>query len=93
MIIRDMRKVNHGKLRAFFVVEWPDKLAVRDFKLIEGNDGQLFSAAPSREYEKDGQKKYAPVVEVLDAGLREKITAAARSEYFGSQDQDEEPPF
>lgn len=91
MEISNMRKVNYGKLRAFFRVTWPGKMEVNDFKLIEGNNGELFCRPPDRQYEKDGEKKWAPIVSILDENLRQKITDAARAEYYGDQHQEDIP--
>ena len=94
--ITNLRKVNQGKLRAFFSVTWPDKMTVNDMKLMEGNDGQLWAATPSREYvNKDGEKKWAPVVKIIDTALAQRISEAARQAYFGEvkPESNEDIPF
>jgi DNA-binding cell septation regulator SpoVG len=73
----------NGKVKAFFSLEWPDKMVIRDCKLIEGNNGELFAAMPSRQYtdKKDGKEKWTSIVQILDDALLNKITALARSTY------------
>jgi DNA-binding cell septation regulator SpoVG len=57
MKITNLTIAKSGKLRAFFSVEWPDKMVIRDCKLIESDNGELFAAMPSRQYEdKNGQR-------------------------------------
>jgi len=95
MEITGMRRVNYGKLRAFFNLKLLQyDIIVRDCKLIEGNDGQLFAATPSRQYEKDGETKYAPVVEATSQERRQAITELARQAYH-KDEPDEQPdiPF
>lgn len=72
-----------GKIKAFFTLEIPDKLVIRDCKLIQSDSGELFAAMPSRQYtdKKDGKQKWAGVVQILDNSLLDKITALARKEY------------
>lgn len=97
MKINNMRKLTKpGKLRAFFDVEWPDKMTICGMKLMQGDDGGLWAATPSREYEKDGQKKWAPIVLIHDPALRNKISELARIEYGGPEDTpdtDQDIPF
>jgi len=50
MEITNLFKVNNaGKLKATFTVEFSN-ITVRDFKLVEGEGGELWAAAPSRKY-------------------------------------------
>ena len=91
MIIKNMHKLTKpGKLRAFFDVEWPDKMEICGMKLMQGDDGSLWAATPSREYEKDGQKKWAPIVRIIDPAIRSRISELARQEYQGPEDQEPE---
>lgn len=90
-----------GKVKAFFSLEWPDKMVIRDCKLIEGNNGELFAAMPSRQYtdKKTGDQKWTSIVQILDDALLEKISVLAREEYAaktgntGSSSQDDSVPF
>lgn len=93
MNIVNLTKTNNtGKLRAYFDLETP-KLIVRGMKLLEGNDGNLWAATPSRQYEKDGQRKYAPIVEITDQELRDKISSLARQAYHGTELDNDDTPF
>lgn len=90
MKIKYLTKITKpGKLRAFFTVEWPNHLIIRDCKLIQNDDGSMFAGFPSRKYtDKDGKDKWTNIVEILDAGLRNKIGELAFQEYQGiPQDQ------
>ena len=94
MVIKNMYKIKkEGRIRAFFDVEWPGKLAIHGMKLVQADDGELWSAPPSREYEHEGQKKWAPIVTIFDATLRNKITELARAEYIGPADSEPDIPF
>ena len=93
MNVSNLKKTNNtGKLRAFFDLETP-KMIIRGMKLMEGQDGNLWAATPSRQYEKDGEKKYAPIVEITDPDLRSKITSLARTAYHGDIPENDSPPF
>ena len=100
MVIKHMTKLtNPGKLRAFFTVEIPNKLIIRDCKLIQNDDGSMFAGFPSRKYtDKDGTEKWTNIIEILDADLRSKIGKLAREEYGAKEDiapqqDDEDIPF
>jgi len=100
MVIKHMTKLtNPGKLRAFFTVEIPNKLIIRDCKLIQNDDGSMFAGFPSRKYtDKDGKEKWTNIIEILDADLRSKIGKLAREEYgvkedIAPQQDDEDIPF
>lgn len=89
-----------GKVKAFFSLEWPDKMVIRDCKLIEGNNGELFAAMPSRQYtdKKTGEQKWTSIVQILNDALLEKISVLARQEYAAktgnsSPPQDQDVPF
>lgn len=82
MVISDLVRVNKGKLRAFFTVEWPNKLRIRDCKLLEGEDGNLYALMPSKQYaDRGGHQRWSPVVEILDIKTLNKISEAARKVY------------
>jgi DNA-binding cell septation regulator SpoVG len=98
MEIKQMRKVDLGKTKAFFSVEFPGNLTINDCKLIEGKNG-LFAGMPSRKYTaRDGTEKYQSIVYV-EQGLLHKITVAAELEYQGKTTKpqtsapDEDIPF
>jgi len=63
MIIKDYKQNpnQQSPAKAFFIVEYPAGLQIRNWTLYEKN-GKRWLTAPSREYEKDGKKKYFPLV-------------------------------
>jgi DNA-binding cell septation regulator SpoVG len=85
------KKEGSGKIAAFFSVEITPEITVNDMKLIRSEDGNLWCATPSREYEVQGQKKWSPVV-IMSEGLRLQITDLARTAYHGEA-TDETIPF
>ena len=84
-----------GKIRAFFTVEFPDKMIIRDCKLIQNEDGSFFVGLPSRKYtDRDGKEKWTNIVEILDADLKTRISEMAKQEYLGPQEENSEDiPF
>lgn len=82
-----------GKLKAFFAVEWPDKLVIRDCKLIESDKGELWAAMPSRQYEHNGEKKWTSIVQILDQAILDKITMLARQAYHGGAERQDDIPL
>ena len=91
MEILNLKKVEKGKLRAFFDLETP-KLTIYGCKLLEGQDGNLWAAMPTREFQHNGEKKWAPIIKITDEGLLDKISQLARETYHGGE-QTEEVPF
>ena len=86
MKIVNMRKVDKGKIKAFFHVEHEGFL-MRDFKLMESQSG-LWVSFPKRSYQHQGQVKWEPVVEMTnpdDKTLIELLSALARDEYQGAK--------
>lgn len=79
---------NGGKIKAFFSVDL-GPLTIRDVKLIEGNDGGLWAAMPSKEYtNKQGEKKWAGVVQVTNQALMDKISELGCKAYNGETAED-----
>src|SRR5574343_302722 len=83
MKISHMTKLTKpGKIRAFFTLEIPGKMVIRDCKLIQNENGTFFAGFPSRKYtDKDGNEKWTNIIEILDADLRNKISNIAMAEY------------
>ena len=87
MEIINLFKVNNGgKLKATFTVETP-KLSIRDFKLVEGENGELWAAPPSRTYQdrKTGQTKWVNIVSITDVDLLNQISLKARAIYVAEK--------
>lgn len=96
MQIKHMTKLTKpGKIRAFFSVEIPNKMIIRDCKLVQNDDGSFFAGFPSRKYtDKEGKEKWTNIIEILDPDLKAKIGDLARKEYQGTTDQsDDQPSF
>jgi DNA-binding cell septation regulator SpoVG len=70
-----------GNLRAFAVVIVAGKLKISDVRVIQQPDQEAWVSMPSRAYEKDGQRKWAPTVEILDDGLKQEVSAAVLAEF------------
>jgi DNA-binding cell septation regulator SpoVG len=65
---------NGGKVQGFFTVNFPDlELKINDCRLMKKDDGTLWVAYPSRTYEDNGERKYAPVVELYDKDIQKEI--------------------
>lgn len=92
-IVNLIKNPKGGKVKAFFAVEWLDKMIIRDCKLIENENGEMFAAMPSRQYEHKGEKKWSSIVQIFDQNLLDKITAAAKAEYNKGNADDSEIPF
>lgn len=63
MQIEDYKAINHPVLKASFTVHLPEwqGFIIRECKLFESGS-RRWVQLPSREYEKDGKKKYWPYV-------------------------------
>ena len=80
MNITDMRlATGHGKIKAYFALEFPGNMTIYECKLIEGKNG-LFAAMPQKEFTQAGVKKYKNLVK-LGKELQDKVNAAAIEEY------------
>jgi DNA-binding cell septation regulator SpoVG len=87
-IVGMFKRQGEGKIRAFFNFEI-GPIVIRDAKLIQGETG-LWAAMPSKEYTaRDGQKKWAGVVQINDAELMDKISKMAEMVYNGETPQDD----
>src|SRR5438309_9413416 len=72
---------NAGNLRAFAVVNIADKIKIHGVRVIQQPNQEAWVSMPSRAYEKDGQRKWAPTVEILDEKLKEEISSVVLAEY------------
>ena len=70
-----------GNLRAFAIVNIADRLRVHDVRIIQQPNQEAWVSMPSRAYEKDGQRKWAPTLEILDDNLKAEISRAVLTEY------------
>jgi DNA-binding cell septation regulator SpoVG len=70
-----------GNLRAFAVVTVAGKLRIFDVRVIQQPNQEAWVSMPSRAYEKDGQRKWSPIIELLDDGLKQEISKAVLAEF------------
>ncbi len=81
--INRLKNGNGGKLAAFASVTFDDVLVVRDFRVLNGEEG-VFVAFPQRQNEKE--KKYYDTVFPLSKEFRENISRKVLSEYNGGKE-------
>jgi DNA-binding cell septation regulator SpoVG len=70
-----------GNLKAFAIINVSGKLRISDVRVIQQPNQQAWVSMPSRAYEKDGHRKWAPTVEILDEALKQQITAVVLAEF------------
>lgn len=91
-----MSKVKDGqsKVKAYFSIDTKN-FTINNVKLIQGDNGGLFAAMPSREYvNKKGEKKYQPIIWIKDLDYINAITEEAVKVYQGQPpDNVDEMPF
>ena len=68
--------MGEGTVRAFVDFRLEGKLTVNGAKVIQQANQKPWVAMPDRSYEQDGDTRWAPIVKIEDAGLREKIQVA-----------------
>ena len=70
--VLNLKEINKGSLKCRFDLEFENLgLTVRECTLMEGKHGKWVQM-PTRPYEKDGQKKYYPLVS-WDTEKRKKL--------------------
>jgi DNA-binding cell septation regulator SpoVG len=72
---------NAGNLRAFCNVSISDKVQINDVRIIQQPNARPWVSMPSRAFEKDGVRKWAPMVEILDEDLKGEVETAVLLEY------------
>lgn len=95
MEIKNLRKISKegSKIKAFFSIETKN-FTINDMKLVEGSKG-IFVAFPSREYtDRQGQKKFQPIIWVKDVDFIKAVNDEALKIYNGgTQKSDEDFPI
>ena len=101
MEILNYKPINKGFLVGKFDLQIPEwgKLTICECTLFE-KDGKRWISLPSKQYEKDGQKKHFNLIR-FDLAVLKKLEAAAllllnelvNVPMQGSETQDEELPF
>jgi DNA-binding cell septation regulator SpoVG len=73
---------NAGNLRAFANITIGDnKVRISDVRIIQQPNQKPWVSMPSRAYEKDGQRKWSPVVELLDEKLKKEVADVVLAEF------------
>jgi DNA-binding cell septation regulator SpoVG len=70
-----------GNLRAFAIITVAGKLRISAVRIIQQPNQNPWVSMPSRAYEKEGQRKWAPIVELLDDKLKSEITQTVLAEF------------
>lgn len=65
LTVTNWRPRESGSLRGFFSLVLPSGLIIHDCALFEKNNRRWVNL-PSRQYESQGEKKFAPLVAFLD---------------------------
>lgn len=72
---------NAGNLRGFATISVAGKIRISDVRIIRQDGQTAWVSMPSRAYEKDGARKWAPIVELLDDQLKTEISEAVLTEF------------
>ena len=72
---------NAGNLKAFATVNVAGRIRISDVRVIQQAGQSAWVSMPSRAYEKDGQRKWAPIVEIQDEKLKDEISEAVLAEF------------
>src|SRR5215467_10043224 len=70
-----------GNLRAFATITIVGKLRISDVRIIQQPNQKPWVSMPSRAYEKDGQRKWSAIVELIDERLKKEVTDAVLAEF------------
>ena len=89
MQIKNMKKGNWGKIRAFFDLLTEEGITIKGFKLIEGNDG-MFVGFPSAKGKDD---EYYATVYTEDKTLKENINKLSVDTYDKIHTSEDPLPF
>jgi DNA-binding cell septation regulator SpoVG len=81
-----------GNLRGFATVNIAGKVRISDCRIIHSPGKDPWVSMPSRAYDKDGQRKWAPIVEIVDKKLKDEISQAVLSEYAKMEPVKSETP-
>jgi DNA-binding cell septation regulator SpoVG len=70
-----------GNLRAFATINVGGRVRISDVRVIQQPNQEAWVSMPSRAYEKDGQRKWSPTVEILDEALKKEIVDVVLVEF------------
>jgi hypothetical protein len=75
-VVREFKPYSKNSLVGFLVLELPSGLVNRDVMLHEKADARWVSM-PAKQYERDGERTWAPLVEFSSKEAREEFQASA----------------
>jgi len=70
-----------GNLRAFANITIANKIRISDVRIIAQPNQKPWVSMPSRAYEKEGQRKWAAIVELLDETLKKEVSDVVLAEF------------
>jgi DNA-binding cell septation regulator SpoVG len=73
--ITNPRLIRKNALIGVFDLEMPSGLKINGVMLLESN-GKRWINFPSKEYTKNGEKKYSPLIEFVSAEVRDRFQTA-----------------
>ena len=68
-VVRERRPYAKNTLIAFCVIQLPSGLVLRDLAVHQKGDS-MWVAMPAREYQKDGERSWSPIIEFADRESR-----------------------
>jgi hypothetical protein len=75
-VVREWRPHSKNTLVGFLVLELPSGLVIRDVMLHQKGDARWLSM-PAREYQRDGERSWVPLIEFTTKATREAFQSAA----------------
>jgi DNA-binding cell septation regulator SpoVG len=81
VVVENIRPVDAGNLKAFASIMLGGKVRINDVRVIQQPGQRAWVSMPARSYEKDGQRKWAPIVELMDGPLKGQISNAVLEEF------------
>ena len=75
-VVHEFKAYQKNTLQGFLTIETPSGLVINGITLHEKSDSRWVSM-PAKEYLKDGEKTWAPIIEFSSKAAREKFQAAA----------------
>ena len=79
--IDSIKNVSYGTLKGFATAT-VGGIKISDIKIIQQEGQKPWISLPSREFEVEGQKKYKPIVEIVDPDLKGALAAAILDAYY-----------
>jgi DNA-binding cell septation regulator SpoVG len=70
-----------GNLRAFVSIVIAGEIRIAGIRIMQLPGKSAWVAMPSREYESKGQRKWAPIIELLDEKLKNEVSDTVLQEF------------